>query len=86
MMAQANGIIHEQLTHKDEQSMQAWKALSQFLPPRDPESNYWWRLSGRHLAAIVEAAGYAIEKQYEALLFHYHWAVSRASALKSSSR
>ena len=56
--------------------MQAWRTLSQCLPTRDLDSDYWWRLTGRHMAIIVEAAGYAIEKQYEALLFHYHWTVS----------
>lgn len=77
-MAQVNGNIH-QSTLKYDQSLQAWKALSQYLPTRNPDSDYWWRLTGRQLAAILEAAGYPIEKQYEALLFHYLWTVSRAS-------
>ncbi|KAF2133643.1 dimethylallyl tryptophan synthase GliD1 [Dothidotthia symphoricarpi CBS 119687] len=51
----------------------AWNALSQCLPTLNANSDAWWQLTGRHLAAIVEAAGYPIEKQYEALLFHYHW-------------
>ena len=54
----------------------AWKALSQCLPTLDPDSKYWWQLTGRHLATLVDAAGYPIEKQYEALLMHYHWTVS----------
>ncbi|RAQ99353.1 Aromatic prenyltransferase, DMATS type [Stemphylium lycopersici] len=54
---------------------EAWKALEQCLPPRDTNSDAWWLLTGRHLAAIVDAAGYPAEKQYEALLFHYHWTV-----------
>lgn len=82
-MAQTNGIIPS--TTKNGQSTQAWRALSQYLPARDTDSDYWWGLTGRHLAAIVEAAGYSIEKQYEALLFHYHWTVSRASVLGSVS-
>jgi hypothetical protein len=85
IMTQANGIIQQQPAPKDGQSMQAWRALSQYLPTRNPDSDYWWRLTGRHLAAIVEAAGYPIEKQYEALLFHYHWTVSRASIVRSGS-
>jgi len=79
-MPQANGIVKD-----DGQSTQAWRAVSQYLPTRNPDSDCWWRLTGRHLAAIVEAAGYPIEKQYEALLFHYHWAVSRASLVGSGS-
>ena len=75
-MAQANGTTSQQLTLKDGQSTKAWRAVSQYLPARSSDNDYWWRLTGRHLAAIVEAAGYPIERQYEALLFHYHWAVS----------
>lgn len=53
----------------------AWKALQQCLPPKDTNSDIWWQLTGRQLAAILEAADYPLEKQYEALLFHYHWTV-----------
>jgi len=53
----------------------AWKALEQCLPPRDSNSDTWWQITGRQLAAIMDAAGYTREKQYEALLFHYHWTV-----------
>lgn len=74
-MAQVNGAIHP-LTPKHDQSLLAWKALSQYLPTRNPDSDFWWQLTGRQLAAILEAAGYPIEKQYEALLFHYLWTVS----------
>lgn len=56
----------------------AWRALSQCLHTLDPDSNHWWQLTGRHLAALVDAAGYPIEKQYEALLMHYHWTVGRS--------
>jgi len=60
-------------------SSDIWKSLSQVLPPfRDQDSEFWWRLTGKHLAALVEAAGYPVEQQYEALLFHYHWTVSSA--------
>ncbi|EMD88355.1 hypothetical protein COCC4DRAFT_44186 [Bipolaris maydis ATCC 48331] len=54
---------------------EAWKALEKCLPSRDCNSDTWWQLTGRHLAAIMDAAGYPLEKQYEALLFHYHWTV-----------
>ncbi|KAM3537907.1 hypothetical protein ARSEF1564_009176 [Beauveria bassiana] len=53
----------------------AWEALSPLLPPRGPDCDYWWNLTGIHLAALVDAAGYPIEKQYEALLFHHTWTV-----------
>jgi hypothetical protein len=58
------------------QSTQAWRSLSRLLPSRDSDSDYWWGLTGRQLAFMVDAAGYSMERQYEALLFHYHWAVS----------
>ncbi|KAL2824223.1 aromatic prenyltransferase [Aspergillus cavernicola] len=57
------------------QSTKAWASLSQYLPPRTPDLDYWWSLTGIHLAIMLEAGGYGIEKQYEALLFHYHWVV-----------
>jgi hypothetical protein len=55
---------------------EAWQTLSNYLPPVNADRDYWWQLTGRHVAALVEAAGYPIEKQYEALIFHYHWTVS----------
>ena len=54
----------------------AWKALNLLLPTRTPDEDYWRKESGPQLAALVEGAGYAPGKQYEALLFHYHWMVS----------
>lgn len=56
---------------------QAWVALTQCLPPRDVDGNFWWQITGRQLAALAEAAGYTMEKQYEMLLTHYHWMVSK---------
>lgn len=54
---------------------EAWNTLAQCLRPGDTNSDAWWQLTGRHLAALVDAAGYPLEKQYEALLFHYHWTI-----------
>jgi len=54
----------------------AWVAIFQWLPARTPDSDYWWRLTGPHLAAMVQQAGYPLEKQIEALIFHYNWSVS----------
>lgn len=84
-MSQINDITTEPPSSKNGQPTEAWGALSQYLPTRDPNSDYWWGLTGRQLATLVEAAGYPIEKQYEALLFHYHWTVRRAPALRSDS-
>ncbi|ERF75914.1 hypothetical protein EPUS_01280 [Endocarpon pusillum Z07020] len=79
-MTQTNGSTQKQLTCQDGESTEVWRALSQYLPSRDPDSDYWWRLTGRQLAAVVEAAGYPIMKQYEALLFHYHWTLPSLGA------
>ncbi|KAK2858466.1 hypothetical protein FQN49_004703 [Arthroderma sp. PD_2] len=53
----------------------AWEALSPLLPSRTPDYDFWWKLTGMNLASLVDAAGYPIERQYETLLFHYHWIV-----------
>lgn len=55
---------------------EAWTQLAQYMPPVNADQDYWWQLTGRHLASLVEAAGYPLDKQYQALVFHYHWTVS----------
>ncbi|ATY65187.1 dimethylallyl tryptophan synthase 1 [Cordyceps militaris] len=50
-----------------------WESLSLLLPSRDVDCDYWWQLTGQHLAHMVQAAGYSSERQYEVLLFHYYW-------------
>ncbi|KAI1109050.1 dimethylallyl tryptophan synthase GliD1 [Nemania sp. NC0429] len=52
---------------------QAWDTLSQILPSRDADKDYWWKLTGLQLAFMLDEAGYTLAEQYEALLFHYHW-------------
>ncbi|PPJ60937.1 hypothetical protein CBER1_08601 [Cercospora berteroae] len=54
---------------------EAFETLTSILPARSADEDYWWNLTGPQLAALVEGAGYAPAKQYEALLFHYHWMV-----------
>ncbi|KAI7498137.1 hypothetical protein KC367_g5297 [Hortaea werneckii] len=53
----------------------AWQSLNLYLPTRTHDEDYWWQKSGPQLAALVEGAEYPLAKQYEALLFHYHWMV-----------
>ncbi|KAL4780406.1 hypothetical protein BJX76DRAFT_338118 [Aspergillus varians] len=60
----------------------AWTTLNRFLPSRTADLDYWWKFSGRHLAIILDAAQYPMEKQYETLLFHYHWGVRRTPPLQ----
>lgn len=58
--------------------LKVWNSLVKTcLPPSENKDvEFWWRLTGYHLAAMIDAAGYSVEKQYETLLFHYHWIVS----------
>ncbi|KAL2863261.1 tryptophan dimethylallyltransferase-domain-containing protein [Aspergillus lucknowensis] len=74
-MTEVNGVsVHRRSLSDGGVSTQAWKILSQTLPSRDPNADAWWQLTGRHLALLLDAAGYPIERQYECLLYHYHYA------------
>ncbi|KAL2851089.1 tryptophan dimethylallyltransferase-domain-containing protein [Aspergillus pseudoustus] len=55
-------------------STDAWGVLSRTLPLRDADSDAWWQFTGKHLAVLLDAAGYPSERQYECLLYHYHYA------------
>jgi hypothetical protein len=66
--------VSNQLSHK---LPKVWQSLKTCLPPGDPDTQFWWQLTGYQLAHMVDAAGYTIERQFEILLFHYHWVVSR---------
>ncbi|KAJ6180053.1 hypothetical protein N7519_010514 [Penicillium mononematosum] len=59
--------------------LKVWTSLvKKSLPqPENKDVEFWWNLTGYHLAVMIDAAGYSIEKQYEVLLFHYHWIVPR---------
>lgn len=63
------------LTTQRDSAPKAWVALRQLLPARDEDTEYWWKATGPQLALMLEAAGYSMEKQYEALLFHNQWMV-----------
>ncbi|KAI9677128.1 MAG: hypothetical protein M1822_008237 [Bathelium mastoideum] len=62
-----------------EVSPKVWNSLvKKCLPPsEDKNVEFWWKITGYHLAVMIDAAGYSPEKQYEVLLFHYHWIVPR---------
>ncbi|EED13315.1 cytochrome P450, putative [Talaromyces stipitatus ATCC 10500] len=53
--------------------LKAWKTLSKYLHGSNEDQEYWWKLTGRHVASLLEAAEYPLEKQYECLFFHYRW-------------
>ncbi|KAF2799612.1 dimethylallyl tryptophan synthase GliD1 [Melanomma pulvis-pyrius CBS 109.77] len=60
---------------KSKPTTSVWNSLSLWLPSRNPDYDFWWGLTGPHLAVMLDAADYPTEKQYEMLLFHYHWSV-----------
>lgn len=64
--------------HRVENVTTVWKSLVETCLPLglNRDVDFWWDLTGRHMAQMVEAAGYSVERQYEILLFHYHWIVS----------
>jgi hypothetical protein len=68
------------------QEDEAWTALSRWLPPRNVDCDYWWQLTGRHLAKLLQAAGYSDARQHDALVFHYHWIVKCSLAKLSCIR
>lgn len=74
MTATDGMVLHKRSLSEGGTSTQAWKVLSQTLPSRGPDVDAWWQLTGRHLAVLLDAAAYPIEKQYECLLYHYHYA------------
>lgn len=66
-------------------STKVWESLRPLLPSRGSDCDYWWDLTGLHLAYLIDAAGYSIERQYEALLFHYHRVVGHTLSSASHS-
>ncbi|KAL4867248.1 hypothetical protein BDV12DRAFT_198456 [Aspergillus spectabilis] len=75
-MVSLNGIQKVALSEVEgKQGISVWDSISQWLPSRDPDSNYWWDVTGPQMATMFEEAGYSRERQYEYLLIHYHWTV-----------
>lgn len=73
-----NGGTMSKKTNGHTPVSQAWLGLAQCLPPRDPDTEFWWQTTGGQLATLLEAAGYSVERQYEVLVFHHQWVVSDA--------
>lgn len=60
----------------------AWTTITQYLPSRDADTNFWWKYSGLDLALMLEEADYSLDKQIEALVFFYHLGVSHKCSTK----
>jgi hypothetical protein len=77
--------IYIYIHHADILRSTPHKGLDQvitILPSRTSDLDYWWKLTGSHLAKILHATDYSDNEQVDALLFHYHYIVSLNSFLK----
>ena len=70
------GRVFSSTEEVKEVSSPVWKTLQRVLPSRDAALDYWWSLTGQHLATLLQAAGYDDSKTYESLLFLHQWIVS----------
>lgn len=70
-----NGVHDVTIAKGKDNTTPVWRRLTQYLPSRDPDTDFWWRYSGLHLALMLEEADYPFDKQIEALVFFYHWGV-----------
>ena len=50
---------------------------SRWLPSRTADLDYWWQLTGPHMATLFSEAGYSLHESYEAMVFYYHVIVPR---------
>ncbi|GBF61898.1 prenyltransferase [Trichophyton mentagrophytes] len=51
-------------------SVPIFESVSRFLPPANEDEQYWWKITGRHMARMMHEAGYPEDRQVECLLFH----------------
>ncbi|KAH7183657.1 tryptophan dimethylallyltransferase-domain-containing protein [Fusarium flagelliforme] len=59
------------------QKAPVWQKINKWLPPRDAHQDFWWDVTGQHLATMLHEAGYPLSRQYECLMFHYYIIVPR---------
>ncbi|KAL4875170.1 aromatic prenyltransferase [Aspergillus karnatakaensis] len=65
---------------------EALTKLAQWLPPRNPDADYWWNFTALTLANMLQAGGLNAEDQMEALVFHYHWMVPSLGSSPTSDQ
>ncbi|KAL2866115.1 prenyltransferase nscD [Aspergillus lucknowensis] len=51
-------------------SLPIFDALCRFLPAGTDDEQFWWKLTGRHVARMLHEAEYPEARQVECLLFH----------------
>ncbi|KAJ5193614.1 hypothetical protein N7491_000945 [Penicillium cf. griseofulvum] len=52
-----------------------WEIVSRWHFAQDPSQAYWWTHTGPYLALMLKEANYPTEKQFEYMLFYYHWII-----------
>ncbi|KAF4997655.1 hypothetical protein FGRMN_3687 [Fusarium graminum] len=78
--------MEQQSTPNHKQPTEAWRSLSQYLPSRNEDLDYWWNRIGPSAAVVLEKAGYSVKSQYDALLFLYHWVAPELGPQLSSPK
>ncbi|BCS28508.1 uncharacterized protein APUU_70078S [Aspergillus puulaauensis] len=58
---------------KTSNTLEPLDVLSKLEPSRGASHAHWWKRTGPQLALMLKEAGYAVDKQFEVLLFYYHW-------------
>ncbi|KEQ85578.1 aromatic prenyltransferase [Aureobasidium pullulans EXF-150] len=62
-----------------------WSKINQWLPARGGDTDFWWKVTGSHLASMLWQAGYPPETQLEYLLFHHQVVVPYLGATPLST-
>lgn len=79
-MSKHNSVATKENGYADSSKLKVLDIVSKLEPSLGPSHTHWWKLTSPQLALMLEAADYPIEKQFETLLFYYHWVVSPESS------
>lgn len=63
------------LKSDDEASL--WHKIDNWPPPRNPDQDFWWKVTGSQLSNLLQKAGYPPRQQHEYLIFHHDIVVPR---------
>ncbi|KAK1674048.1 hypothetical protein BDP55DRAFT_668907 [Colletotrichum godetiae] len=61
-------------SEKQEKPLVVWQSLKKCLPPAgNKDIEFWWSLTGYHLAVMIDAAGYTTQLLLLLLLYLTPW-------------
>jgi DMATS type aromatic prenyltransferase len=66
--------------------LEIWKSLSTFLPNDNEDHQFWWKVTGRHVARMLHEAKYPVKRQVELLMFQRYHVVPRLGPRPTSSK